>query len=80
MEIHLLSKLYQQHPSVQTDTRRLKKGDLFFALKGEHFNGNQFALQALEQGAAAVLVMSDNVDARVEAGTDGVLGGLVVKF
>lgn len=31
-------------------------------------------------GAGGVLVMSDNIDARVEAGTDGVLGGLVVKF
>lgn len=56
MEIHLLYKLYQQHPSVQTDTRRLKKGDLFFALKGEHFNGNQFALQALEQGASFAVI------------------------
>ncbi|HMU71433.1 MAG TPA: Mur ligase family protein, partial [Ferruginibacter sp.] len=67
MEIHLLYKLYQQHPSVQTDTRRLKKGDLFFALKGEHFNGNQFALQALEQGAAFAIIDEalDNTDSRL---------------
>lgn len=51
-----LYQLYQQHPSVQTDTRKLQPGDLFFALKGPHFNGNAFARQALESGAAYAII------------------------
>lgn len=42
--------------TVSTDTRDLPAGCLFFALKGPHFNANAFASQALEQGAAAVVV------------------------
>src|SRR5258707_13273019 len=56
MTIELLYDLYQRHPSVQTDTRQLKKGDLFFALKGPNFNGNAFALRALELGASYVII------------------------
>ncbi len=41
---------------MQTDTRKLKAGDIYFALKGENFNGNHFALQALELGAAYTVV------------------------
>ena len=54
MQIEEIYKIYQQYPSVQTDTRKLKKDDLFFALKGPNFNGNLFAKQALEKGAAYV--------------------------
>src|SRR6185312_10115686 len=54
MQIEEIYKIYQQHPSVQTDTRKLKKDDLFFALKGPNFNGNLFAKQAIEMGAAYV--------------------------
>lgn len=56
MRIEELYQLFLQHPSVQTDTRKLKEGDLFFALKGDNFNGNKFALQALEKGAAYSIV------------------------
>ena len=48
MSIDSLYSLFQQHPSVQTDTRQLTPGSLFFALKGDNFNGNQFAKQALD--------------------------------
>lgn len=51
-----LYSLYLQHPSVQTDTRKLQKGDIFFALKGPNFNGNLFARQALDAGAAYAVV------------------------
>lgn len=54
--INELYDIYLQHPQVQTDTRKLQPGDLFFALKGANFNGNQFALQALEAGAAYAVV------------------------
>ncbi len=41
---------------MRTDTRSLQPGDLFFALKGPNFNGNAFALAALQAGAAAAVV------------------------
>ena len=56
MMIEELYRLYQQYPSVQTDTRKLNPGDIFFALKGPNFNGNSFAKQAIENGAALVVI------------------------
>ena len=52
ISIQELYKIYQDFPSVQTDTRALKNGDLFFALKGPNFNGNNFIQMALDAGAA----------------------------
>ncbi len=54
--IEALYSIYATHPSVVTDTRKLKAGDLYFALKGPNFNGNLFALAALEAGAAYAIV------------------------
>ena len=51
-----LYQIYSTHPSVVTDTRKLKSGDLYFALKGPNFNGNDFALAALEAGARYAIV------------------------
>lgn len=51
-----LYEIYQQHASVQTDTRKLAAGDIFFALRGPSFNGNEFAKQALDAGASYVVV------------------------
>ena len=48
--------------SVSTDTRSIAKGSVFFALKGANFNGNRFALQALEQGASYAVV-DENLEA-----------------
>ena len=56
MQIAELYKIYQQFSSIETDTRKIKEGDLFFALKGPNFNGNQFAKQALASGAAYAIV------------------------
>ncbi len=56
MEIKELYKLYQQHPCITTDSRNCPEGSIFLALKGESFNGNQFALQALEKGCAYAIV------------------------
>ncbi len=62
MPLHLLImiediyNIYQRHPSIQTDTRKLKAGDIFFALKGPNFNGNSFAQQAIDNGAACVVI------------------------
>ena len=44
---------------MQTDSRKLHQGDLFFALKGPNFNGNEFALKALDAGAAYAIVDED---------------------
>lgn len=54
--IEELYKIYCAHPAVVTDTRKLKSGDLYFALKGPNFNGNQFALAALDAGASYAIV------------------------
>lgn len=56
MEIEQLYEKYLEYPSVKTDTRDLKPGDIFFALKGPHFNGNSFAKQALAAGAAYAVI------------------------
>ena len=56
MDIRSLYNIYQKHPNVCTDSRAVKQGDLFFALKGESFDGNKFAAGALEQGAAYVVI------------------------
>ena len=62
MNIEALYNLYLQHPQVTTDSRNVKAGDLFFALKGDRFNGNQFALASLEKGAAYAII-DEEVDA-----------------
>ena len=56
MNIASLYQTYLKYPAIQTDSRKVKEGEIFFALKGEHFNGNLFAAEALRKGAAAVVV------------------------
>ncbi|MBL7924185.1 MAG: UDP-N-acetylmuramoyl-tripeptide--D-alanyl-D-alanine ligase [Bacteroidia bacterium] len=51
-----LYNYFLHHPTISTDTRHLPEGCIFFALKGPSFNGNRFALQALEKGAAYAVV------------------------
>lgn len=67
MSIQELYRLFIQYPSVQTDTRKIKKDTIFFALKGPNFNGNTFALQSLEMGAAYAVVDEeiDGADERI---------------
>ena len=52
MSIEDLYKIFVENPSIETDTRKIKNGNIFFALKGPHFNGNNFAEQALKDGAS----------------------------
>lgn len=56
MDISALHKLFLQHPQVATDSRRCKEGDIFFALRGENFNGNTYATRALEAGCLYAVV------------------------
>lgn len=67
MTIEQLYQIYLQHSSIQTDTRKLKDGDIFLALKGPNFNGNAYAKKALELGAAYAVIdeqVGDNTDDR----------------
>ena len=59
MDIQELYEIYLHSAGVSTDTRTLKKNQLFFALKGENFDGNAFVEQAREKGASYV-VAGDN--------------------
>lgn len=52
MEISELYALYTQHPTICTDSRKITPGCIYFSLKGETFDGNSFAVEALEKGAA----------------------------
>ena len=56
MEISELYELFRASKGVNTDTRTLQPGQIFVALKGETFDGNAYALQALENGAAWAVV------------------------
>jgi len=56
MNTEELYAIYLEHPVVTTDSRKCPEGSIFFALKGETFDGNQYALQALEKGCAFAVV------------------------
>ena len=47
-----LYELFSQHPRISTDTRRIEPDSIFFALRGDTFDGNRFVAEALEKGAA----------------------------
>ena len=54
-----MEKLYQHFinsTGVTTDSRKIESGALFFALHGASFDGNDYAIQALEQGASAAVI------------------------
>ena len=68
MDIQQLYQLYQQHPCITTDSRQCPEGSIFLALKGESFDGNQFAAQALQKGCAYAIVE------KPEGGTEGISG------
>jgi UDP-N-acetylmuramoyl-tripeptide--D-alanyl-D-alanine ligase len=59
MKIEKLYEIFLRYPSIQTDSRKIKNGDIFFALKGPNFNGNKFAAQAIERGAAYAVIDED---------------------
>lgn len=60
MKIPEIYQLYIHHPRITTDSRNCPKGSLFFALKGDKFDGNAYASQALSTGAAYAVI--DNPD------------------
>lgn len=56
MEIKELYDIFLRHPQVTTDSRDCPQGSIFFALKGESFNGNAFAAMALEKGCSYAVI------------------------
>lgn len=60
MSIPELYQYYLSFPNICTDTRKIERNSLFFALRGENFDANAFAEQALEKGAAYAVI--DNPD------------------
>ena len=56
MDIKQLYELYRQHPTITTDSRECPEGSIFLALKGDKFDGNRFATQALAKGCALAIV------------------------
>ncbi len=56
MKIADLYQLFTESTGVCTDTRNIRNGSLFFALKGANFNGNEFADKAIGEGASFSIV------------------------
>ncbi|WP_065220722.1 MULTISPECIES: UDP-N-acetylmuramoyl-tripeptide--D-alanyl-D-alanine ligase [Butyricimonas] len=55
-ELELIYKAFREGSRVTTDSREVKEGDIFIALKGENHNGNTFAEKAIAQGARHVVI------------------------
>ena len=66
MDIKELYKLYQQHPCITTDSRDCPEGSIFLALKGESFDGNQFAVAAIEKGCAYAIIDDPSILKNIE--------------
>ena len=60
----LLLGVDTEFTTVGTDSRKIAEGELFFALKGEFFDGHQYVEQALKQGAVAVVISDEACKAR----------------
>ena len=61
MDSKELYTIYEQHPVITTDSRECPEGSIFIALKGDSFDGNQFAAQALDKGCAVAIVDDEQV-------------------
>ena len=75
----LTSELYnyfKKSNSVSTDTRSIKKGSIFFALKGDNFDGNKFAKQAIKNGASYAVIDDNSLNDPQYIRVDNVLKSL----
>lgn len=66
MTIEQIYPYYLQSNSVQTDSRSIQKGNLFVALKGDTFDGNKYAKQAIEKGASFAIIDDSSYQANTE--------------
>lgn len=71
MDINKLYAAFRECGSVTTDSRAIKGGEMFFGLKGENFDGNEYALKALEAGARYAVV--DEGTAAAASGNSGII-------
>lgn len=56
MNIESLYEIFQSHPTITTDSRDCPKGSIFFALKGDNFDGNAYAEKAIEAGCSYAVI------------------------
>lgn len=56
MQIEQLYQRFLESGKISTDTRQISEGSLFFALRGDKFNANEFASQALDRGASCCVI------------------------
>ncbi len=62
MDIKDIYDIFKQYPTICTDTRLATKDSIFISLKGEKFNGNEFALKSIEDGCAYAIVDEEEYD------------------
>ena len=62
MEIKEIYKLFQQHSTICTDSRKITNGAMFISLRGENFNGNKYALKAIQDGCSYAIVDEKEYD------------------
>lgn len=75
MEINIIYSKFLECTSVSTDTRKIKKNSMFIALKGENFDANTFAKEALEKGAKYIIIDNEEyyIDDRTLLVTDSLI-------
>ena len=71
-----LYNYFKESNSVSTDTRSIKKGSIFFALQGDNFDGNKFALKAIENGANYAVIDDHSLNHPQYIKVDNVLKSL----
>ena len=62
MKIKELYTLFKKHPNICTDSRKIKNGSIFISLKGENFNGNKYALKAIQDGCSYAIIDEKEYD------------------
>ncbi len=62
IDVPALYKIFLKHPQITIDSRKVVPGSMFFALKGENFDGNRFASDALAKGAAYAVIDDESLD------------------
>ncbi|OFX60133.1 MAG: UDP-N-acetylmuramoyl-tripeptide--D-alanyl-D-alanine ligase [Bacteroidetes bacterium GWA2_30_7] len=60
MQLDEIYKLFLSNPAISTDSRDIKPNSIFFALKGENFDGNAYAKSAIEKGASYAIIDNNN--------------------
>ncbi len=61
-ELKDLHEIFVNHPKITTNSKKVEKGDIFWALKGDKFDGNTFAKEALDKGAHIAVVDDKKLD------------------